>query len=192
MKKIVRKPILILLCAVIALSACLVGCTSNVPNFSVPLSDATRSALELCTTARKDSDLTEIYRFMTDDNINAKKLNEKYEIQCLRKTDDGYSVIYKGNTRLLVLRFNDKGEWQKTDKLQSLYRVTDTRGKFDGLQTGDSVTKVQTADPTCFFPFLADPASTDLRSDHYTDDGYHTIVLYDENHNITSVKSEII
>lgn len=192
MKKIVKKPILILLCAVIALSACLAGCTTNEPGFAVPLSDTTRSALELCTTPHKDSELNQIYRFMLDDNINGKKLNEKYEIQCLRKNDDGYTVIYNGNTRVLVLHFDSNGKWQQADKLHCLYRVIDTRGKFDALKTGDPVTKVQTADPTCYFPFLVDHESTDLKTDHYTEDGYHTTILYDENHQITSVTHEII
>lgn len=187
MKKTVKRPILILLCALIALSAVLVGCTSNEPNFPVALSDMNRSALELCTTAYKDSELEDIYKLMLDDDVTPKKLNEQYEIQCLRKDDDGYDVIYKGNTRVLVLRFDSDGAWQKADKLHSLYRVTDTRGKFDALQEGDPVTKVQSADPTCYFPFLVDPESKNLRTDHYTEDGYHTVILYNDDFTIASV-----
>lgn len=191
MKKFVKKQILILLCAVIALSMCLVGCDEKEPNFPVALSDTTRSALELCTNPYKDSELEAIYQEMCG-GTSVKQLNDDYEIQCLRKTDDGYTVIYEGNTRVLVLRFDTEGQWQKADKLHSLYRVTDTRGKFDKLQKGDSVTKVQTADPTCYFPFLADPESTDLETDHYTGDGYHTHILYDADFNITSVTSEMM
>lgn len=187
MKQFVKKPIILLLCAVLALSACLVGCDKKEPNFPVAVSDTTRSALELCTTARKDGDLEKIYTFMLEDNQDAKKLNDKYEIQCLRKDDEGYDVIYTGNTRILVLRFDSNGKWQKKDKLHCLYRVVDTRGKFDVLKEGDPVTKVQTADPTAYFPFLVDPESTDLRTDHYTADGYHTRITYDNSHNIASV-----
>ena len=152
---------LILLCAVMVLSACLTGCKSNEPNFPVALSDTTRSAFELCTKGYKDTELDKIYQFMLDDEkINAKKLHDKYEIQCLRKDDDGYAVYYIGNTRILLLRFNEKGEWVKRDRLHSMYRVTETRGKFDALKEGDNVTKVQSTDPVAYFPFLADPSGT--------------------------------
>lgn len=191
MKKTIQKPILLLLCAVIALSACLVGCTSNEPNFPVALSDTTRSAFELCAKGYKDSELEEIYHFIESEKT-AKKLNDKYEIQCLRKNDDGYTVLYVGNTRVLVLRFDKNGEWQSADKLHSLYRMTDTRGKFDALEPGDPVTKVQVIDPTCYFPFLADPESTDLKTDHYTDDGYHTTILYNDDATVASVTHEIM
>ncbi len=188
MQKLLNKSILVLLCTVIALTACLTGCQSNEPNFPVPLSDTTRSAYELCTKGYKDTELEKIYQFMLEEKTpNAKNLNEKYEIQCLRKDDDGYAVNYIGNTRILVLRFSDKGEWEKRDRLHSLYRITETRGKFDALKEGDNVTKVQTIDTTCYFPFLVDPSSTDLRTDHYTQDGYHTVILYDNSYNITSV-----
>ena len=193
MQKIIQKPILILLCAVMVLSACLTGCKSNEPNFPVALSDTTRSALELCTKGYKDTELDKIYQFMLDDEkINAKKLHDKYEIQCLRKDDDGYAVYYIGNTRILLLRFNEKGEWVKRDRLHSMYRVTETRGKFDLLKEGDNVTKVQSTDPVAYFPFLVDPSGTDLRTDHYTGDGYHTVILYDDNYNISSINYGLI
>ena len=193
MQKIIQKPILILLCAVMVLSACLTGCKSNEPNFPVALSDTTRSAFELCTKGYKDTELDKIYQFMLDDEkINAKKLHDKYEIQCLRKDDDGYAVYYIGNTRILLLRFDEKGEWVKRDRLHSMYRVTETRGKFDLLKEGDNVTKVQSTDPVAYFPFLVDPSGTDLRTDHYTGDGYHTVILYDDNYNISSINYGLI
>lgn len=191
MKCLYKKPLILIVCAVIALSVCLAGCDQREPNFPVALSDTTRSALELCAQGYKDSELEKIYYEMCD-GMKVKQLNDDYEIHCLRKTDDGYTVIYKGNTRVLVLRFDNEGQWQQADKLHSLYRVTDTRGKFDKLQKGDSVTKVQTADPTCYFPFLVDPESADLETDHYTGDGYHTHILYDTDHNITSVTYELM
>ena len=187
MKNFVKKPLLLLLCAVIALSACLAGCDHKEPRFPVAVSDTTRSALELCTDSRKDGELEQIYDFMLEEDQTPKKLNDKYEIQCLRKDDEGYDVIYTGNTRVLVLRFDTDGKWQKKDKLHCLYCVVDTRGKFDALKESDPVSKVQSADPTCYFPFLVDPESTDLRNDHYSADGYHTRILYDDSFNITSV-----
>ncbi|MBQ3265001.1 MAG: hypothetical protein IJH07_04405 [Ruminococcus sp.] len=191
MKNALHKPILLLLCAVLVFSLCLTGCDSKEPNFPVALSDMTRSAFELNTDQLKDSDLEQIYQDMLDGET-VKQLNESQEIRCLRKSDDGYRVIYTGNTRALVLRFDNDGSWIRTDRLQTLYRIAPTRGKFDALAVGDPVSKVQTADPTCYFPFLADKTSTDLESNHYTGDGYHTRILYDADFNIISVTSELM
>lgn len=192
MKKTLRKSVLLLLCAVIALSAVLTGCGENkVKNFPVALSDTTRSALELCKDGYKDGKLTEIYEFMCGGKT-VDQLNDEYPIDCLRKDDDGCHVIYQGSYRILVLQFNEDGTWRKTDKLHSLYRLTETRGKFDELKEGDAVSKVQKTDPTAYFPFLVDKTSTDLESNHYTDDGYHTTIRYDEKFKITSVTYEMM
>ena len=163
--KLFKTPIILLLCAVIAVSVCLTGCDEKEPNFPVGLSDTTRSAIELNTDVRKDSDLEKIYREMLD-GMTVKQLNDAYEIKCLRQDDDGYRVIYTGNTRALVLRFDNDANWIKADRLRSLYRIAPTRGKFDVLKKGDNVSKVQTADPTCFFPFLVDQSSDDLETNH--------------------------
>lgn len=191
MKNTMKHSVLLLLCAVIAISACLAGCSSNEPNFPIAVSDSTRSALELCTKGYKDGELEKIYSSMTQDKT-AKSLHDEYEIQCLRKTEDGYTVLYTGNTRVLVLRFDQAGKYQKADKLQSLYRMVDTRGRFDKIKEGDSVTAVQSADPTCYFPFLVDRESGDLKTDHYSEDGYHTTILYDKDFTVTSVTYELM
>ena len=91
--KLFKTPILLLLCAVVLLSACLAGCDKKEPNFPVALSDTTRSAIELNTEIRKDSDLEKIYQDMLD-GATVKQLNDANEIKCLRKDDDGYRVIY--------------------------------------------------------------------------------------------------
>lgn len=51
--KLFKTPILLLLCAVVLLSACLAGCDKKEPNFPVALSDTTRSAIELNTEVRR-------------------------------------------------------------------------------------------------------------------------------------------
>ena len=190
MKKI-KTTIILILCAVIAISICLTGCDEKEPNFPVSLSDTTRSAIELNTDKLKDSDLESIYQEMLD-GMTVKQLNDAHEIRCLRKTDDGYRVIYTGNTRALVLRFDSDANWIKTDRLRTLYRIAPTRGKFDVLKAGDNVAKVQTADPTCYFPFLVDSSSDDLETNHYTEDGYHTCIKYDSDFNIVSVVSDLM
>lgn len=189
--KLFKNPILLLLCAVVLLSAYLAGCDKKESNFPVALSDTTRSAIELNTEVRKDSDLEKTYQDMLD-GATVKQLNDANEIKCLRKADDGYRVIYTGNTRALVLRFDNDGKWVKADRLRSMYRITPTRGKFDKLKVGDPVSAVQTVDPTCFFPFLADSSSTELTTDHYTEDGYHTRITYDGDFNIASINYELM
>lgn len=191
MKTILKNSMLLLLCAVLALSTLLTGCNANEPHFPVPLSDMTRSALELNTDGYTDAQLSEIYRFMCDDGT-VKSLNDKYAIRCLRKDDDGCRVIYWGQKKVLVLRFDNNGEWIQTDKLHSLYRLVGSRANFDQLSVGDPVIKVQQADYACFFPFLADKSSEELETNHYTEDGYHVTVLYDADFNITSVTYELM
>lgn len=191
MKKTFRKTIVLLLAAVIALSACLCGCSGNVKGFPVGLSDTTRSALEICATAHKDHELEDIYRYVKEGN-SIGDLNSKYPIECLRSYGDDYAVIYKGNYKVLVLRFDKDANWIEKDKLQCLYRVTFTRGVFDDLSVGDDVTKVQTADPTCFFPFLVTGYQGELVTHHYTDDGYHTTITYNDDLTIQSSDYEVM
>ncbi len=191
MKTTFRNSMLILLCAVVALSAMLVGCDQKEKNFPVAVSDTKRSALDLNNDARKDSDLEKIYDLMAD-GASVNQLNDKYEIKCLRKDGDTYRVIYWGNKRVLVLRFDQDGKWIKADKLRSYYTLSDSRGKYDSLKAGDTVEKVQTIDPTCYFAFLVDKTSDELYSDHYTEDGYYTHIEYDKDFNIVSISSQIM
>ena len=191
MKKALKKPILLILCAVAAASVLLTGCDEKPANFPVELSDTTRSAIELNTGGFRDGDLEAIYRFMLD-GATVRQLNDKYEIDCLRKTDDGYQVLYWGTKKILALDFDSEGKWLEADRFHSLYRLIGSRLKLDQLKEGDNVLKVQQADPTAFFPFLADRDSDDLKTDHYSEDGYHTRILYDGDFNIKSVSYELM
>lgn len=191
MKRMIRKQLLLLLCAVIALSACLVGCQNNEPNFPVPLSDTSVSALKLNTIVRKDADMDKIYQMMVD-GATVKKLNDKYEIKCLRKDEDGYRVIYYGTKTVLALRFDTDGNWIKTDRLHTFYTLADSSGKLTRLKEGDDVSEVQKADPSCYIPFLVDKTSDDLETRHYAADGYYTRILYDKDFKITSVTTQVM
>ena len=194
MKKVFSKSVFLLLALCIACSAFLCACgDKTVPqNFPVAISPADRSALELCSTSRTNADLDKIYSFVNDSGNSINDLNKKYEIQCLRQDEDEYRIEYIGGNHILILRFDKDAKYIKDEKLNSLYRVTDTRGKFDKLKVGDPVSAVQTVDPTCFFPFLVDSSSTDLTTDHYTEDGYHTRITYDGDFNIASINYELM
>ena len=93
---------------------------------------------------------------------------------------------------MLVLNFDTEGNWIEADRLHSLFRLIGSRTKLDQLKEGDNVIKVQQADPTAYFPFLADKENGDLETNHYSEDGYHTRVLYDKDFNITSVAYELM
>ena len=191
MKKTFRKSIVLLLCAVLAISVCLTACDGTEPHFPVALSDTTRSALELNTGGFKDADLEKMYDMMRDGST-VSGLNDKYKIACLRKTDDGYQVIYWGYRKVLVLCFDNEGKWIEADRLHSIRSLIASRVKLDALKAGDNVLKVQQADPLCYYPFLVDQDSTELQTDHYTEDGYHARILYDKDFNITSVTIDLM
>lgn len=191
MKKTFKIPMILLLCAAIALSVLLTGCDEKPANFPVAVSDTTRSAIELNTGGFRDADLEEMYRFMRD-GATVNQLNDKYEIACLRKRDDGYQALYWGTKKMLVLNFDAEGNWIEADRLHSLFRLIGSRVKLDQLKAGDNVLKVQQADPTAYFPFLADKENGDLETNHYSEDGYHTRILYDKDFNITSVTYELM
>ncbi|WP_407385132.1 hypothetical protein [Ruminococcus sp.] len=192
MKRRFQKPMLLLLCASLALSVALTGCGAATPkNFPVAVSDTTRSALELNKSSFRDADLDEIYRFVRE-GATVSQLNDKYEISCLRQTDSGYSVLYWGTRKILRLDFDAEGNWIAADRLHSLFRLIGSRVKLDNLKEGDPVLKVQQADPTAYFPFLADKTSADLETNHYSEDGYHTRILYDADFNVKSVTYELM
>ena len=180
----------IVIAAVILFSACLCGCSKTEKGFPIAVSPIERSFYELCATKYKDTDLEQIYKLMTDKN-DMEKLNKQYPVECLRKDGDGYHIIYVGAKKILVLRFDSNAEWQEMSKLDSIYYVTKSRGYFDDLAVGDPITKVQTVDPTCFFEFLLEGSDAPKISDHYTEDGYHTHITYDDDLNIATISYDV-
>ena len=187
MKKILS-PAAVLLCMVLLLLT-LSGC-QNEKGFPIPVSDTTRSVFELSTKTYKDRELEEIYEKMTHSkDINL--LNSSYLVECLRKDDDGYRVIYVGKNKLLVLCFDPDGKWQERTKLESLYYASRTRSVFEKLHKGDPVSSVQYADPMGFYPFLLDREGCALESDHYSQDGYHTHITYDKDLKIVSIEHDV-
>ena len=194
MKKVFSKSVFLLLALCIACSAFLCACDNKtVPqNFPVAISPADRSALELCSTPRTNADLDKIYSFVNDSGNSINDLNKKYEIQCLRQDEDEYRIEYIGGNHILVLRFDKDAKYIKDEKLNSLYRVTDTRGKFDKLKVGDPVTEVQKVDPSCYFPFLLDPSTDRHVTYHYTEDGYCTKIKYDTDMKISEISHALM
>lgn len=186
MNKVLCKPTALLLCVLILLSACLCGCQQNEKGFPVPVSTTQKSAFELNSGGYTDVQLSDIYDCM----LEAKTINDlhkKYAIKCLRKDEDGYHIIYTGVKRLLVLRFDSEGNWTDTDKLACIYTITSSRAAFDELEVGDSIELVQAVDPSCLYAFLSGDSDEPRCSDHYTEDGYHTHIEYDEDLDISEI-----
>lgn len=179
--KFFRRPVILLLCAAVALCGCLCGCSGEKreKNFPVALSVTDRSALELNPDDKeyKDVELAAIYAYAKE-NPSVTDLNDEYPICCLRKDDGGYHVVYEGQKRVLVLWYDEEGNWIESEKLTSIARMVTSRGKLDAVKIGDSIKKVQSADPYRYYPFLTD-ASAPLYSDHYCEDGYHVHLTFE-------------
>ena len=189
MKKSIALPAF-LLGVTLLLCVCLCGCSQNAPGFPAALSDPARSMYELAEENYKDAQLVEIYNLMASSrDIN--DVNKKYAITCLRQDDDGYHTVYVGENQILVLYFDKDANWIERSKLESLRYTVLTRAYFDKLQVGDPIAKVQYADPSCYLPFLLDREGHELVSDHYSQDGYHTRITYDDNLKIKSIDYDI-
>lgn len=196
MKNCFRKSVFFLISAVLILSVCLTGCTADEKGFPLPVSPTEKSAFEMCTTMYTDAQLNEIYDYMTEEK-DVEKLDKKYELQCLRKTDDGYKVFYVSTKKFLILSFDPKAKFIEEERKACVRDLVQSVAPFYDLKVGDSVHKVQTVDQHSFIYFLAYPSSlTDngeqgpLFSDHYTEDGYHVHIEYDEQENISSIDFE--
>ena len=189
MKKI-RKPLFLLLCAVILLSACLCGCGQKAEKgFPIAVSDAGCSVFEVCRDNYTDKELTEILQYMTE-NRTVKALNDKYPIECLRKDADGYRVIYNSAKNLLVLKFDTEANWLERSEQESIYTIMTTVAFYDPLKVGDDVEAVKAVDKYAYFAFEDDP-SKPLCSDHYCGDGYRVHIDYDADHSITAITTDI-
>ena len=180
----------VLVAAMILLSCLLCGCSKAEKGFPIAVSPLERSYYELCATKYKDNDLEQIYKLMVDKN-DMEKLNKQYPVECLRKDDDGYHIIYVGSKKILVLYFDSQAQWREMSKLGCMFFVTKSRGYFDALEVGDPITDVQTIDPVCFFPFLLTGSGEPKVSDHYTEDGYHTHITYDDDLNIATISYDV-
>ena len=186
MKKTTKKYICAVLTAVILISVCLCGCTVNEKGFPIPLSPVEKSVFEMCTNMHSDLELDEIYAYMAEEK-NIDSLNNKYEIQCLRKKGDGYQVMYVSTDRILIFDFDKNAVWIEKGRKESIRSLLNTVAQLDGIKEGDSVHVVQAVDHRSYIPFMARDEELPLESDHYTQDGYHVHIEYDAQHNVTSI-----
>ena len=126
------------------------------------------------------------YAYMAEEK-NIDSLNNKYEIQCLRKKGDGYQVMYVSTDRILIFDFDKNAVWIEKGRKESIRSLLNTVAQLDGIKEGDSVHVVQAVDHRSYIPFMARDEELPLESDHYTQDGYHVHIEYDAQHNVTSI-----
>ena len=163
---IIKRTAAAVLFALILISACLCGCSpAPEKGFTIPVSPIDRSFYELCKKQYMDTELEQIYSLMVEENDMA-------------KLD-------------LLLSFDQNAAFTEKPKLESIFFVTKTRGYFDELQPGDPIAKVQSIDPTGFYPFLIEGSDAPKVSEHFTEDGYHTTIAYDADLNIMSVDYDV-
>ena len=191
MKKSINIRICIFLAAVVALSACLCGCTNNEKGFTIPVSPDNKSVFEMCTTMYNEVQLNEIYKAAIDTET-AEALDKKFPLQCLRKSDDGYQVMYAATNVMLILNYDKDGKFVEGSKKADLRRLVTSIAVFDELKVGDSVHLVQAIDHHSYIPFMAGVDGAELSSDHYSEDGYHTHIEYDGNHRITLIDTTVM
>lgn len=185
MKKTFVKKACIIVAALMLLSACLSGCSSNEKGFPLPLSPTEKSAFEMCTTMYTDVQLGEIYNYMAEEK-DVDKLDKKYEIQCLRKTDDGYKAFYVSTKKFLIFSFDKNAKFIEEERKVCERALLKSVADFDAIKVGDSVHIVQTVDQKSYIPFLAGVEGA-FYSDHYTEDGYHVHIVYDEGERVSSI-----
>ena len=192
MKKKINISVCLLLTALVLLSACLSGCgQKNEKGFTIPVSAEEKSVFELSTTMYNEATLTEIYNTAVEsDGVEA--LDKKFPLECLRKDEDGYRVMYVSSNEILVLEYDADAKLIKKDKKEALRRLIKSVAMLDYLKIGDSVHVVQAVDQRCFIPFMAGVEGASLMSDHYSEDGYHTRIEYDDQHRIKSIDTTVI
>ncbi len=192
MKRSFRRTAALLLSALILLSACLCGCQQEekVKNFPVALSKTDRSALELCEVYYTDEELDAIYDCAAEEGT-ASHLNDSYEIDCLRRDEEGCHVIYTGQKKVLVLYFDQQGKWIEQEKKACLIKMLGTAADLKKVKVGSDISVVQKADKNAFYPFLEN-ADLPRVSRHYSEDGYVTVIAYDDSNAVVSIDREIM
>lgn len=164
MRKIVALSITILL-IVSMLSACDKG---------AEVSPEDKSILELATKIYTDDELVSCVQF----EGTLDEQNERYPIECIRKTNGGYRVSYRGNDCYAVISFDDS----KVKTFGGVYPATVYKDElYDTLYVGQSLCDVKRFDPDGYYEFEHTGLGyfkDYLPSYHYTFDGYVIIIEY--------------
>lgn len=160
---------------IIMLISILSGCGNGGSKFEVSSQD--KNAKELTTTVYSDSELSDIVSFAG----SAEELNKEYPIECVRKTDAGYRITYRGETDWAIITLD--GSWEILNG--NVCKMSRSKTYFDVFSAGVSVEDVQAIDPD------GDYSAATQKSVHYTSDGYLITIEYDDSI-IVNMETEMI
>lgn len=172
------------LCVVIIMFLVLCSCMKG-EKMSFTVSDSNENIINLVTTIYSNDQLDEI----KNNNNDIKQLALKYPIQCLRKKDSYYQVIYRGDEKILISVFNIDGN----KILSQIYNTSEVSSTFDVLSVGYNIDEVQKVDPLGDYTFLY-TGRNDVPhiSYHYTNDGYIIQITYNDENIITDIDKKLI
>lgn len=173
-----------LLCVVFMMVLTLCSCEKG-DNMSLTISDPNENIINLITEIYADEQIDKI----KTNNNDINQLNAEYPIQCLRKNDSHYQVVYRGNQKILIVVFDLNG-----DKILSeIYNISEISSAFDVLSVGHNLCEVQKIDPLGDYTFLYTGRSDSPRiSYHYTSDGYIIQITYDDENDIITIEKCLI
>lgn len=134
-------------------------------------------------------------------NLSLSELNQKYPIECLKKTSilvsfekqkDLYSVVYTSKNKILIMKFNKDGESQG----RRIYDFSHSNEFYKKFKIDKTTWKeVHKFDRRAFYSRDLRLYTTMLVSDysiHYTVDGYVIIYEYNDEGIVRDIKVELI
>ena len=165
-------------CLTVLLSIILVSCGEK--NMQIKLSPNEKSIFELTSVVYSIDELNNISQF----EGTMKRLNEKYPIECVRETNSGYTITYRGENSFLLIEYDDRNS--HLEKVYSkIYSYSFDKSFYDKIDLGSSFDNIKSIDPNGDYDFInmrgylgSDPP---LKSFHVTSDGFLVCFTYDSN-----------
>ena len=149
------------------------------------ISDPQKNVLELLTDEYSEEQLDNIDSFAN--NFDA--LNDEFPVQCIRKNESGYQVIYRSTHSILIVYFDLNYNKTFSRKFSALMR----KSEFDVISIGQSIDEVRDFDSNGDYLFLyTGRADFPKISSHYTSDGYLIEITYDDAYRVTNINSQLV
>lgn len=163
----------------------LCSCRKEENALNVELSPTNLNVNELVSVVYDESQLYDIVQ----SNNSIDTLNNRYPIECLRKSNGILRASFLGDASVAVLLFDQTGSLI----LENIYHTSTLSSDFKDLTIGDSLKAVQSIDPDGSFVFLyTGRDDTPKMSTHYTRDGYLITIEYNASSTITKIDLELL
>ena len=173
------------LSVIIVILCLLCSCSKGENNSEIKISSSNIGLSDLATKKYSDSELKDISQF----NGTIYELNDKYSIECVRKSDYGYRVSYLGDFCIAVILFDSDGN----KILGNVYDTLCSKSDLSVLTENQTLENVQKIDPNGEYLFLYSGRNdTPKTSSHYTKDGYLITIEYDNENKISNIHEELI